>query len=96
MLQAMKHEVVSATDAARGFGDLLARVRYRRESFLIRRGKTVVARLSPIESPGISGADAAKAWSRMPRLGAREAEALERDLRRGRKVIKRPKDPWAS
>jgi hypothetical protein len=44
----------------RGFGDLLARARYRHTSFLIRREKTVVAKLAPVEAAGTSGADAAK------------------------------------
>jgi antitoxin (DNA-binding transcriptional repressor) of toxin-antitoxin stability system len=92
----MKSELVSATDAARGFGDLLARVRYRRESFLIRRGKTVVAKLAPVEAAGISGADAARAWTRTPRLGKEDAKSFDKDLRRSRKAIKQPKDPWAS
>lgn len=92
----MKPEVISATEAARGFGDLLARVRYRRESFLIRRGKAIVARLAPVETAGVSGADAAKAWAKMPRLGTREAAELEKDLQRARKAIKPLKDPWAS
>jgi antitoxin (DNA-binding transcriptional repressor) of toxin-antitoxin stability system len=91
----MKHAVVSATDAARGFGELLARVRYRRESFLIRRGRTIVARLVPVEVPAISGADAASAWKSNPRLGRREAERLFDDLEAAREdVSKPPESPW--
>jgi hypothetical protein len=91
----MKASILSATEAARGFGDLLARVRYRREAFLIRRGRTIVARLGPIEAAGVSGADAAQAWSRTPRLGAREAAAFAGDLRASRKGAARaPRDPW--
>lgn len=88
--------IVSATDAARGFGELLARVRYRRESFLIRKGRVVVARLEPAGSGGMSGADLARLWDRLPHLEEAEARAFERDLRAGRKAIRqRLTDPWA-
>lgn len=40
----MEPETISATVAARRLGDLLSRIRYRGESFLIRRGRAVVAR----------------------------------------------------
>jgi len=90
----MKPAVLSATEAARGFGDLLARVRYRRESFLIRRGRTIVARLEPVDVPGISGAEAAAAWQRTRRLGGREAAAFEADLRKARRAIRPAKSPW--
>jgi hypothetical protein len=92
----MKATVLTATEAARGFGDLLARVRYRGEAFLIRRGRTIVARLGPAPPSGVSGSAAAAAWSLRPRLTAREAELLGRDLAAARKSSNRPpEDPWA-
>jgi hypothetical protein len=92
----MKATVLTATEAARGFGDLLARVRYRREAFLIRRGRTIVARLGPVDAPGVTGADAALAWNGRPRLTAREAEAMRKDVEAARKKANRPPgDPWA-
>lgn len=92
----MKATVLTATEAARGFGDLLARVRYRQEAFLIRRGRVIVARLGPVDAPGVSGADAARAWNGRPRLAAREAEALGKDLEAVRKKVNRPpRAPWA-
>jgi hypothetical protein len=92
----VKPTVLTATEAARGFGDLLARVRYRREAFLIRRGGTIVARLGPVDAPGVTGAQAAAAWDRHPRLNAREAQAFARELESARKQANRPpRDPWA-
>ena len=88
--------VISATEAARRLGDLLARVRYRGETFLIRRGRAVVARLGPAETTGVSGAEAARLWERHPRLGAKEAAAFERDLRALRKIARQAvENPWA-
>jgi len=42
---------VSATELARRLGDFLARVRYRRESFLIERNGKPVARVVPATEP---------------------------------------------
>lgn len=43
--------LVSATELARKLGDYLARVRYRRESFLVGKNGRVVARIVPAEDP---------------------------------------------
>jgi antitoxin (DNA-binding transcriptional repressor) of toxin-antitoxin stability system len=41
---------VTATEAARNFSEILNRVRYGRETFVIVRGGEAVGQLSPIES----------------------------------------------
>ncbi len=87
--------MLSATEAARGFGDLLARIRYRHESFLIRRGRSIIARLGPVDAAGVTGAEAAAAWRRGPHLTTREAAAFAQDLRTARRRAARPpQDPW--
>ena len=50
----MEH-TIRATDLARNLGDVLSKVRYRRDSFVIKRNGKPVARMVPIEH----GADAA-------------------------------------
>ena len=87
--------VISATEAARRLGDLLARVRYRGETFLIRRGRAVVARLGPAETKGVSGAEAARLWEGRARLGPKEAAAFERDVGAFRKTARQTiENPW--
>ena len=44
----MEH-TIRATDLARNLGDVLSRVRYRRDSFVVRRNGKPVARVVPIE-----------------------------------------------
>ena len=44
----MEH-IIRATDLARNLGDVLSRVRYRRDSFVVRRNGKPVARVVPIE-----------------------------------------------
>jgi len=45
----MKH-TIRVTDLARNLGDVLSRVRYRRDSFVIERYGNPVARIVPVES----------------------------------------------
>jgi prevent-host-death family protein len=84
---------ISATELARRLGDVLGRVRYRGESFIVERNGTPVARLGPLAT-GVSAAtarDALAAW----RLGGPDlllADALERVGAADRP----PEDPWAS
>jgi antitoxin (DNA-binding transcriptional repressor) of toxin-antitoxin stability system len=86
----MTRREVSATDAARHLGDLLARVRYRGESFLIRRGREIVARLGPPPHEGLPGSDLARRWRERPQLSPEEGRAFARDLLEARKKINRP------
>ncbi|MEX1127274.1 MAG: hypothetical protein WEB50_01785 [Vicinamibacterales bacterium] len=57
--------VISATELVRTLGDVLARIRYRRESFLIERNGTPIARVLPVEPAGgdVSVGEALAHWS---------------------------------
>lgn len=48
---------LSATEAARGFSELLNRVRYRAESFIIERAGVAIGELRPASPPPFRGAD---------------------------------------
>jgi antitoxin (DNA-binding transcriptional repressor) of toxin-antitoxin stability system len=58
---------VSATKAARNFSELLNRVRYRGESFVIERGGKPVCEMSPARPSGLKGAELAKLLRSLPR-----------------------------
>lgn len=58
----MEHRI-SATELARTLGDVLARVRYRGDTFVVERNGTTVARLVPAtEEPRGTLAEALAAW----------------------------------
>ena len=40
--------VISATEASRAFSDILSRVAYSGESFLIKKGNRIMARITPV------------------------------------------------
>lgn len=42
-------EIMTATDASRGFSELLHRVCYGGESFVIKKGNRLMARITPVE-----------------------------------------------
>ena len=87
----MEH-TIAATELARSLGDILARVKYRRDSFLVERNGTPIARVVPIESAGrdTTLGEALSSWSETP-----DASFAE-DLDRVGAADRPPGNPWAS
>ena len=88
---------VSVTEFVRNFADLINRVAYRREQLRLVRGGRVLAEVRPAPEAGRLG-DLPELLASLPRLGAVEAGALERDLERARKQLARKslRNPWDS
>ncbi len=84
---------ISATELARRLGDVLARVRYREESFVVERGGKPVARLVPLGSKASPTArEALAAWRR----AGRAEKAFAADLESVTQSDQVPGNPWAS
>jgi prevent-host-death family protein len=85
---------VSATELVRNLGDILARVRYRHESFIVERNGRAVARIDPAEPDRKPGAlrDALTAWN----AGADADSAFADDLDRVNAADRPAANPWAS
>ena len=58
---------ISATKAARSFSELMNRVRYRGESFIVERGGKPICEILPARPPKFSGAELAKLLRSLPR-----------------------------
>jgi antitoxin (DNA-binding transcriptional repressor) of toxin-antitoxin stability system len=58
---------VSATEAAKNFGRLVDQVRETRTTYVVERGGTPVARISPVEGRVLTLADFKALVSRLPR-----------------------------
>lgn len=88
----MEHRI-SATELARKLGDILGRVRYRGDSFVVERNGDPVARLVPLPEKGISSLrEALGAWQ-----GAGEPDlGFAEDLQRIRAADRPPENVWAS
>ncbi len=88
----MDHKI-SATELARRLGDVLGRVRYRGDSFLVERSGTAVARLVPV--PGASAGSVREALLAWRAAGTPDAEFAE-ILERVGATDRPPEDAWAS
>lgn len=82
---------ISATDAARSLSDLLNRVRYRGESFVIERGGEVVCRIVPAGPARCTVADLVRALKAAPRPDAEYLDAVEAATKDQPKL---PRSPW--
>jgi len=69
---------VSATEAARNFSDLLNRVRYQRQSYLIERGGEAVCEIRPVyAATGFKGVDLARLLASLPDAPDSYLDAVE-------------------
>lgn len=84
---------ISATELARNVGDVLGRVRYRGDSFLVERNGEAVARVVPlVERPTATRGEVFGAWSS---AGTPEPD-FARDLETVGSADRPPEDPWGS
>ncbi|MCX7012184.1 MAG: hypothetical protein NTW86_06410 [Candidatus Sumerlaeota bacterium] len=93
----MPAKPVTVTEAVRHFSDYVNRVAYRRESFLLCRGKRAMAELRPVPSARRLG-DLPGILEMLPALSAPEAKAFLKDVRAARKSLpaENLRDPWES
>lgn len=88
----MEH-TISATELTRRLGDVLARVRYRQEAFIVERNGRAVAHIVPVSAESATEttlAEALTAWSRVAPADA----ALADDLDRVGAADLPPVNPW--
>lgn len=89
----MRKTRISSTELARSIGDILGRVRYRRESFIVERNGKEVALLVPAPSGNRRILEEVlRAWIEAGPRDEEWAELLERIDREDRPL----EDPWGS
>jgi hypothetical protein len=72
-----KKPSISATEAARNFSELVNRVHYRRESYLVQRGGQVVCEIRPAyEATGFTGNDLARLLRSLPHAPSEYLDAV--------------------
>lgn len=82
----MGMKTLTVTEAVRHFSDYVSRVAYRRESFVLRRGRKAMAELRPVPSARRLG-DLPAILKALPRLSKREAKAFLEDVREARRSL---------
>jgi hypothetical protein len=88
---------LSVTEAVRHFSDYISRVTYRRESFVLYKGKKAVAELRPLPTGRRLG-DLPALLQSLPRLSKADAKAFAKDVESARSALSGAelRDPWAS
>ena len=90
-----RSRVVSATEAAKNFGEVLARVREERAIYVVERHGKPVAQISPVEERAFTGADFVELVRSTsdPSAGSEYACAVEEGIAfLNRAEV--PKSPW--
>ena len=82
---------ISATEAARSLSELLNRVRYRGESFIVERGGEPVCRIVPATPVGCTVADLVRVLRSAPRPDDAYLDSVEKAVRDQPRL---PKGPW--
>ena len=83
----IKDRIVTVTEAARRFSDLVNRVFYRGETATLVRGGVPVARLTPPVPSTCSARDLARRWEHLPHLAPDDAAAFASELEEGRRAL---------
>ena len=84
---------ISATDAARNFGQLIDRVREEQASYVVDRGGVPVARIGPADAPPCTVGDLIELLHRRRRVGDEYADSVESAVRRHNEPRVR-RNPW--
>jgi len=83
--------VVSATEAARSFSDLVNRACYQGETFVIERGGRPICQLGPLQGSRCTGADLLALFSKLPKPDEEFLDIVEA-LSRAQPDVER--SPW--
>ena len=82
---------VSATEASRNFSELLNRIRYRGESFIVLRGGVPICEIRPAEPMLFAGTDLVTLLRSLPAVDEDYLSAVEEAARSQRCL---PESPW--
>ncbi len=88
-------KVISVTEAVRNFSDIIGRIRYKRESFLLTKGGTLVARIDPVNR-NVKAKEIITLLKEIPHLTPESAREFAKDLEESRTFLKEAKDKWES
>jgi prevent-host-death family protein len=77
----MKSEI-SATDAARRFSEVVNRVRYRNETFVVKKGGQPVCEIVPVRTGTFSGRELVELLRSLPHPDKEYLDSVERHVRK--------------
>ena len=86
---------ITVTKAVRNFSDLIGRIKYRDESFILTKGGVPVAKVIPADKR-IRAREVADLLKGIKHLSSEEAEELFKDLVDSKSILKEIVDKWES
>jgi len=89
----MDTKVITSTEAARSFSEILNIVRYQGKSFDIKRGKDIIARIVP-PAPFLKASELKDFFDNLPTMSDKDREAFAKDITDIRKSLKSEDNPW--
>ncbi|HCU05469.1 MAG: hypothetical protein A2X77_01280 [Gammaproteobacteria bacterium GWE2_42_36] len=89
----MVSQVISVTEIARHFSDVLNRVRYQGQSFDIKRGKDVVAKIVPVR-PSMTTSRFKEFLLTLPTLDEEDRKDFLKTIEETRESMKDIKNVW--
>jgi antitoxin (DNA-binding transcriptional repressor) of toxin-antitoxin stability system len=87
---------ISATEAARSFSDVVSRVRYQGEEFIVEKGGEAVCRISPVGTGRTAKSTIGDFLRLLEELPPVDDEYRKTVLEVTRKQGKTPRSPWES
>ncbi len=94
----MRATRLTVTEAVRNFSEILSRVRFKGERFLLVKGGRPIAELGPTPAAGLVRLEELPAvLETLPHLEPEDADRFARDLESGRSAVgPMPVAPWGS
>lgn len=84
---------ITATELVRRLGDVLGRIRYRGDSFVVERNGEPVAKLTPLATRSAGTLrEGLRAWT----IAGDDVGGFAADLERVNRADRAPRNPWAS
>lgn len=92
----MSRHVISATEASRSFSHILNKVHYQGESYEIKRGKEVIAKIVPAapKKAMLKVSVLNEVFQHLAALQEDDAQAFEKDIQQIRSHMKAEDDSW--
>jgi len=90
----MKTHVITATQMSQSLSDVFNKVYYQGDSFEIKRGREIIAKIIPIRTkkPGLKVSELPQFFASLPHMDKEESAAFMQDLHTIRK--QKTRNPW--
>jgi len=92
----MSTHTISTTELSRSLSNILNKVHYQGESYQIKRGKEIIAKIIPdaTKKSILKVTDLNKVLKSLPHLDSKDQQAFEKDIEKIRIKMKQKEKPW--